>query len=105
MIGVTAARHKPLVYSVIQNTLCLSQAVFCHVSMHCVHRVVCVCTGSRGNFNFVFGGPNAVLGAMKPDPPPLKHTLMFPLPTQHSELRHMWKQFSRCPEQANPHTL
>lgn len=46
---------------------------------------------------------------MKPEPPP-SPTIAAPSPplsskpAQNSALRHMWKQFSQCPEQGSPHT-
>lgn len=43
-------------------------------------------------------------------PPPPPTTIAAPAaplsskPAQNSALRHMWKQFSQCPEQGSPHT-
>lgn len=48
-------------------------------------KVCGVCAGSRGKFNFAFRGPNAVLGAMKPDPPSTQTHTHVPL--THPALR------------------
>lgn len=83
---------------------------------------VCVCSlcvFSRGNSNSALAAQMCcmVLWNLNPPPaPPHTHTHIHTPPTaapspslsskpaQNSALRHMWKQFSQCPEQGSPHT-
>lgn len=81
----------------------LSRCVQMHVS-------VCrLCVFSRGKSNSALAAQMCcmVLWNLTPPPSPTIAAPSPPLsskPAQNSALRHMWKQFSQCPEQGSPHT-